>query len=350
MKIGIDYTMATATTRGMGRYVREVVRCLIEMDKENEYFLYSYFPIQESLPANFQERHLPSANVILVEQWYLPRMAKRDNLDVLWSPANTFPVGLSRKIKLVVTIHDLIFMQPVRGKISWKQVIGRLYRRGVVRYGHSRIDRCMSVSQYSAHEIEQQLNIPQVEVTYNCISSFIQRANRLQGYPPNLPEKYFFTLSGDAPNKNLPYLIDVFTSELKGETLVIAGVPQHSALRARQSSKIIFVDAGISDDVLIAYYQHCYAFLFLSLSEGFGIPLLEAMSCGAKIIASNATSIPEVLGPCGVLVSPTDRNQLLQAIHALNDWKIEDNIRLLQLQKFQDWHQSAQVVLSVLKN
>lgn len=131
-------------------------------------------------------------------------------------------------------------------------------------------------------------------------------------------EPYFLALSALDPHKNFPHLIQCFgalveAGELRGQNLVIAGSNpgrnpevQKAIARFPHVKDHIIIPGFIPDEDLAAVYSGATAFLFPSFAEGFGIPPLEAMQCGTPVIASNTTSIPEVVGDAGVLLPPTD--------------------------------------------
>lgn len=350
MRIGVDYSLATATQRGMGRYIREIVKCLMDIDAENEYFLYTYYPIVlEKLNGKFHERHIPVKNEILSEQIFLPLLAKKDALDVLWCPGNTFPLFLHSSIRLVVTIHDLIFLNPiwfVEKHSSFRQKIGQLYRKFIIKCGKNRINSVLTVSKYSAEQIKLLLGIDKVSITYNRIDNFYKLKQQIA--IDKKESDFYFTVSGDAPSKNLLSLIEIFKNYFPNENLYIAGVPQFSELRKLGSGNILFLPMGLDDSEMIAYYSNCQAFIFLSLQEGFGIPILEAMACGAKIVCSDTTSLPEVLGNQGILVNPLDVEAVITAIKNIVNCKIDFVEREKFIKKFLKWNDSAVIVHNLL--
>lgn len=246
--------------------------------------------------------------------------------------------------------YSCIFQKKSGKPRNMVQYIGKLYRKWTIRFGSRRIDRCVSVSRYSADEIKRVLNIPEVTVTYNCADAF--RGKLKAGASESMigEKQYFFTLSGDAPSKNLSFVIDLFKNDLLTETLVIAGIPANSPIRSEACDRIVFLPARISDEELIVHYSQCKAFLFLSLYEGFGIPVLEALMCGARVIASNRTSIPEVVGDCGVLVDPTDRGQCLEAICNIASFSPDPQAIERQVGPFSDWDRPAKVLLNLFQN
>lgn len=344
-RIGIDYNLATTSCRGMGRYIREIVSCLIFSDKSNMYYLYTSRPINITLPFNFIEKRLPCNNTILIEQFFLPLFACRDHLDILWCPANTFPLFPLRKTKLAVTIHDLIFCNNLN-TLSLHQRIGQLYRRFVVINGKNRIKYCITVSKYSQTEIRQKLGIKHVYITYNKIDSFYELSKNIAIEEKDRKD-FYFTVSGDAPSKNLKTLIEVFEC-LPDRYLIIAGVPAESPIRTRSTQNILFLEYGISDSELIYYYKTCRAFIFISLYEGFGIPVLEAMACNAPIICSNTTSVPEVAGKYAILVDPKDKEAILNAVmNVKNKWEVPKPGISHHLRKFLNWQDSADIILQM---
>ncbi|MEG2317472.1 MAG: glycosyltransferase family 1 protein [Rikenellaceae bacterium] len=346
MIIGIDYRLAASSHRGMGRYCREIVEKLFIMDTKNQYVLYIDDKCDKPLPHNFRFHKLPTSNFIIGEQIIMPFFIIKDKIDVLWSPSNTFPLITPRHIKLVTTIHDLIFMYKLPKGQNFIQRVGALYRRYVLKLGHKRIDSCITVSEFSASEIKRIFNITDVTITYNCIEAFYKKTKDIK---QDKKENFYFTLSADAPSKNLKFLLEAFRNKLSGEKLIIAGVKDTSPLRELYSSQdITFLNDGISDDELIKLYMSCKAFIYVSLQEGFGIPPLEALSCGSKVICSYATSLREVVGECGILIDPKNEDSLLKAISDIDNFDITQEKIDLHLSQFIDWSVPASIVLKTL--
>lgn len=349
MVIGIDYRLAVSSNRGMARYCREIVHELMRIDNVNEYILYvtesSNMRISNS---RFRLKIIPFSNYMLSEQ-LLTYYSYRDHLDVLWSPYNTFPFFLNPRTSLLVTIHDLIFIYNINGKYSFKQLLGKFYRKYCILLGRKKIDTCFTVSLFSKTEIERRLGIDNVFVTYNCIDYFVNKmavlSNNMNFYESLLGE-FYFTLSGDAPSKNLCFLIEHFEKYEKDKKLFVSGVKSTSFLRKESYKNVCFLEDNISDEKLIAYYRKCKCFIFMSLYEGFGIPVLEALICGAKVISSNRCSLPEVLGECGLLIDPTNHNQLSVAMKEIENWNIDTTTLNKHLNKFIGWRDSAKIIMA----
>lgn len=334
-----------STFRGMGRYTREIILALIKLDNYNTYYLYTNKPINFKIPENFHNILTPQ-NEIIAEQIYLPFIAKKNSLDILWCPANTFPIFLSSKIKLIVTIHDLIFFEKFNKnhKFSLRQRIGKFYRKYNILWGKNKINTCLTVSQYSAKQIEEKLKLSNIVITYNRIDSFYN----LYIKHPNCYEQedFYFTVSGDAPSKNLQLLIDTFKEYLPDKKLIIAGVSNRATIRKEQNQQIIFLPMGIEDNKLIQYYSSCKAFVFVSLFEGFGIPILEALACNAPIVCSNTTSIPEIISNHGIQVDPKNKKEIAQALINIENYPINEQMRVNHLKKFLKWEDTAKIVLN----
>ena len=350
MRIGIDYRLANCSHRGMARYCREIVKKLLVLDNDNKYLLFIDSISNDSFVDydNVEYVKINTSNFIVGEQIIIPFLLYRKKCDVFWSPYNTFPVILPSSTRLVVTVHDVIFFYSLSYKMNYKQRIGALYRRYILKLFYSHVDKYLTVSQYSKKEILNYLDIRvPIEITYNCIGNISKYVNN-KGRSDNLDENYFFTLSGDSPSKNLDVLLRVFERYYPDLRLVVGGVSKLSPFRKRQSKQICFLDEGISDDLLVQYYLNCRCFLFCSKYEGFGIPVIEAAICGKPIIASNTTSIPEILDGKGWLIDPTEEGIKNSIADFLKGDKEMDCNYSASINKFTDWIVPAKKVLESL--
>ncbi len=145
----------------------------------------------------------------------------------------------------------------------------------------------------------------------------------------NLPERYFLCVSGKDARKNIPHVIKSFNNFLEQENykdifLVLTGNTSHNYslldelnIADRIRSKIYMPDKYIDSEDLAVLYSNAVSFFFMSLYEGFGLPALEAMQCGTPTIVANATSLPEVVGDGGLLLSPTDVDELSNTMNNL---------------------------------
>lgn len=356
-KIGIDYRFAAKEARGIGNHVKELVAELQQIDSRNTYLLYVDAPVHGDLPPNFSYRLVPQKNLVLFEQFALPRAAREDRLDVLWCPANSGPLRLHRSICLLVTVHDLIsFMQfNAVQEVSVRAVRQRLaeyYRRWALKYGLGRINRLLTVSRFSADEIYRRLG-RRAEVVANHIRLDDSVADEPVSPTFGLVRRqYLYTMTGELPHKNFSGLLPLVPELPAGMKLVVSGVSAPFAanrIPAEYRDRVVitgFVSAGEKK----ALYRDAAGFVFIPFYEGFGIPLLEAMAQGLPILASDRAAIPDVLGGGGVLVDPEDSGALQREFTRLAGIDRADYraAQQEQLRIYSSWERSARVLLSVI--
>ena len=350
MIIGVDFRFGYKSNRGMGTYAREIVKCLVRMDMDNRYILYidngnacEHFVF----PENVSFRKL-KGGYFSYEQYYLPRQAKKDGVVLLWCPYNTFPLYLSSSIKLYVTVHDLIFMGKLRPKGIY-QLLGKYYRCFNLRMGIRRIDELFTVSDYSAHLLSRYFH-RKAYVTPNHVKledvAYDEQEERKVLEKFGVREKqYYYTITGDAPSKNIFVLKKVMT-DLDDNVFVVTGIRQESWKACPAHVRVTGFVTEKEKNVLL---KNAKAFLFLSLEEGFGIPLLEAMRFDCKILASDCSVIPEIVGGGGYCVKPVEE-EIRRAIKSFDvpEWGTSEG-RRRQLAKYSSWEQSAIILRDVMK-
>lgn len=358
MIIGIDYRFAIKSIRGIGYYTKSIVDELTILDQQNLYYLYVDQDVEIKLPPNFKLVVIHCKNLLLFEQYELPKRAKRDGVECLWYPSNSGPIFLDKHIKLIVTIHDLVsfnrrlsinlLIHPRKLKFA----LGEKYRGLALKFGLKRIDHLIAVSNYSGHQIFRQLNRKATVIPnhVHVLTPAIEPAAMMAKFGITA-KKYFYTLAGSAPHKNLQAYIYLFKDGKFDFPLVIGGITDPTVIGKYQSKNIIF-SGYVTDDEKATLYAHAIAFLFLSLDEGFGLPIIEAMQFGIPIIASNRGALPEVLGDAGVLVDPHNLTQIekeLMKITASTDLETQTK-QQRQARKFMNWQQAAQAHLAIFLN
>jgi glycosyltransferase involved in cell wall biosynthesis len=311
VKIGID---ARNDGTGVGRYTFSLIRELAQLDRENEYtlFLNARRYASYTAPApNFRtvEADIPWFGVR--EQVQLPRLVARERLDLVHYPHLTVP--LLATTPFVVTVHDLNYLDA--GATARRAVLRAGYRVELLKAKRAR--RLIAVSEHTRSEVVRLLGVDpeRVAVTYEAADATAVEPDpaTLERYGIDTP---FFLYVGSAyPYKNLARLIEAFALVDGDYRLVLAGDQEDfgDGLKAKASERVVFT-GPISEPELAALYAGAFAYAFVSLSEGFGLPGVEAMAAGVPVVAARAASLPEVYGDAAHYCDPRDVDSIAAAL------------------------------------
>lgn len=326
MKIGIEaQRIFRKNKHGMDYVVLQEILEIQKMDTENEYFVFvkpGDDPCVKST-ANVHVVELDCPSYPLWEQWALPRAAKKVHVDMLHCTSNTAPVWC--EIPLVLTLHDIIFLEPRdKQNKSLYQNMGWLYRRLVAPRVLDRCRRIITVSNFELQNIVTKLNIPKerMAMIYNGYNAWFRPIDDEQGvFKKYISEKgFFFFLGNTDPKKNTERTLVAYAKYLAQSSikrkLLMADLDDNylNAILSRNGiesirSQLVMPGYIVNSD-LPYIYNNAFAFLYTSLRESFGIPLLEAMACGTPVITSNTSSMPEVGGPDAILVNPESSDEI----------------------------------------
>jgi glycosyltransferase involved in cell wall biosynthesis len=273
----------------------------------------------------------------LWEQLHLP-VAARGSL--LWSPVSTGPVAFSRQ---VCTIHDLIPIDhPEWFDRRFAQWYGWILPRVAGISQH-----IIAVSSFTKLRIVERFNIPhdRVSVILNGVDQSFLYPRSEQEHEELRTEMgiqgpYVLFLGSVEPRKNLNRLIDAWTAIRNripaDTTLLIVGLPENPKIHSRVlfgavPNSIKFV-GYVDQQKLPVLYSGAAAFVYPTLCEGFGLPVLEAMACGAPVLTSGSTSLPEVAGNAALLVDPLSTDEIgLGLVRLLGDHTLRERLRTLGL-------------------
>jgi glycosyltransferase involved in cell wall biosynthesis len=371
MKIGIEaQRLFRSNKHGMEIVALEVIKQLQQIDNENDYIVFAKEDedmncISET--PNFDIETIKGFSYPDWEQISLPRAAKEHDVDLLHCTANTAPLFCNKP--LVITLHDIIYLENISFSGSAYQNFGNLYRRWVVPEVIQKCDAIITVSEYEKKRIIEALQIPEdkVHVIYNAANSvFKVYQDRLmltkirERY--HLPEDFILFFGNTAPKKNTKGVIEAYTRyhQENSDTLplVITDCKEEyigqylQELNASHLMEHIILPGYIPFDDMPYLYNLATLFLYPSLRESFGMPILESMQCGTPVITSTTSAMPEVAGPGAMLVDPHAPEQLSLAIKdLLTDQALyEEKIRygFEQSSKF-NWENAAQQVLNTYK-
>lgn len=374
MVIGIEaQRIFRKKKHGMDMVALELIRQLQKIDQQNKYYIYvapgsDTACLEET--SNFKIRTLKMSSYPLWEQIALPKAAQVDQCDLLHCTSNTAP--LSCPVPLVVTIHDVIYLEKSISQLMGSsgtsyQKMGNLYRRFVVPQIVQKCKAVITVSQFEKRQIASLfgLNEEKLFAVYNGVSSYfkpITDAETLSNYKEkyHLPEQFFFHLGNTDPKKNTLGVIKAyghFLRETQQQIPLVMLDFDHKELKklVKESgfSEVfdhIHLTGYVPNHELPAIYSLCSIFLYPSLRESFGIPILEAMACGAPVITSNTSSMPEIADDAALLVDPYHPEQITQAmIQLFNDQNLRNRLiekGFQQASRF-TWEEMAKKVLTI---
>lgn len=320
MKIGIDGTILRAKRAGGGRYVYELCRALDRQLPQATFYVYSFKPVDLPIAS---ERWIARVDPL----WWAARLkwvpwlkmragalCAKDQLDAFWGTGTLLP-ALSSEVNVVSTVHDLCHLiapATMRTNLYWAY---RLFFERDIR----RANRILVNSNGTAERLHQMLGLRAAGVVLPAVASDFRRP---------LPEvitstlaklgvvrPYLLTVGTLEPRKNLKLLVEVFAhlkriGQLTQHRLVLAG---GKGWKDRRLKRLLrqHADAGVmplgyvAEADLPSLYAGTDAFVFPSLYEGFGMPVLEARACGARIVASDIPEIREAGGVGPMYIAPT---------------------------------------------
>lgn len=367
---------------GIEIYINNLIENLLSIDQVNTYILFAnassnqkaFLPKIKSKNLTIIQTRIPNKilNFLLIAlQWpkldklilrhldrnphLKPESLEKDQIDLFFMP-DLRPSALSKGVKKILTIHDLSFLHfpeffSLKTRLWYKLINPQKEILSA--------DKIIAVSNFTKKDILQKIDYKgQIQVIHQGISeNFCQNVKTdtkhvLQKH--HLQEPYLLFLSTIEPRKNVNRLVEAFNLYKKKDPqskikLVIAGKEDQkifSKVKLEENKDVIF--AGfIEENEKEALIKGATAFIYPSLFEGFGLPLLEAMKCGTPIITSNTSSMPEVINDAGILINPEDIEAISKAIEDIQKPEIQEKLKNKmkeQIKKF-SWEKCAKETL-----
>ena len=364
MIIGIEaQRIFRKNKHGMDYVVLQEIKELQQIDTENEYYVFVK-PGEDRCVESTKNVHiieLACPSYPLWEQWALPRAAKKYGVEILHCTSNTAPIWCN--IPLVLTLHDIIFLEPRdKQNHSLYQNMGWLYRRLDVPRILNKCRRIITVSNFEMENIISKLGIPRerLAMIYNGYNNWFKpiedTSHVTQKYIAD--EGYFFFLGNTDPKKNTERTLVAYSkylqqSDVKRKLLMadldseyLNGIIQRNHIENIRD--YILMPGYIVNSDLPYIYNGAFAFLYTSLRESFGIPLLEAMACGTPVITSNTSSMPEIAGHDAILVNPESSDEIAEMMLQLErdeDFYEKQKVIGLERAKLFSWRRTAEQLL-----
>lgn len=342
MKIGIEgQRLFRRKKHGMDMVALELIRNLQETDHENEYVVFVKPDEDESVlkeTANFRIVKLGGGFYPLWEQFALPAAARKAGCDILHCTSNTAPVNC--KMPLVVTLHDIIYMessylQILNGSATPYQKFGNAYRKLIVPQVIKKSDKIITVSHFEKNRIGEFFGMKgdnRLTAVYNGVSTHFkpvtdERELKRVKEKYHLPDRFFFFLGNTDPKKNTKGTLKAFSDFIaqtgSDHKLVMLDYDRSELEKILDEigdkaliNRIVLTGYVVNTD-LPAIYCQCEVFLYPSLRESFGIPMLEAMACGVPVITSSTSSMPEVAADAALIINPFNPAEITTALKQL---------------------------------
>jgi len=380
LRIGIDISslLNHGPDIGAGRYIFNLVKNLVTEDKENTYVLTGRYETKEYLNIinNLREEFNGRVDFKLIktshkklELWdklrFPPLELTGFDADIFHCPDYLVPPTINKNI--IITIHDLAFIRYPQFNFDW---FIKKYTK-LVRKNALRAKRIIADSLSTKNDIVRffKINPDKIDVIYLAAESSFKKLNDNEKdinslIKHGIDRKYILSVGTIEPRKNFITLIKVFNLIKENEAaanlkLVIAGRTgwkSEDTYAERERSpyrKDILFTGRIPDSELIQIYNQAEIFVYPSIFEGFGLPPLEAMSCGLPIIASDTSSLKEVVGDSGILVKPENEYELARNIlDVLRNKELKEKLTkksLLKAKKF-SWQKTATRTLEIYKS
>jgi len=387
MRIGIDIRALGCQRTGDETYTLQLIKSLARVDKKNQYFLYTdIFNVKQLQEVkrllsidndNFKVVSVGPRSKILWTMYALPKRAKQDKLNILHVQYIT-PLVLSRKIKLITTIHDVSFARYPKF-ISKKDLF---ILRLLIGISLRRADKIIAVSKFTKDEIVDVYNISKdrIKMIYNggVAEEFkldINQKDVLKFREKcDIMKPYLLFLGTLQPRKNIPFLIKAFLDlkikysndlKIKELTLVIRGkrnghnyddeidrvlgVIKNKYPEIHRQIKFI---GYVSNEEIPFIFKGATAFCFTSLYEGFGLPLLEAMAVDTPVIANDNSCFPEIINGAGLVYQTRSKQDFIEKVVKLlkSSYLQEELIKKGRNRvKFFSWDKNAEQTIKVYK-
>lgn len=354
MKIAFDGTVLHGLKSGVGYYCEELLKAMVALDQETEFFVFSHQPLNLQFSAEGGNLRFTNTLRFPIRAFYLHALLPRilDSVQPDLAHYTNFLAPLWERQPYVLTIHDmgmetLRHAHPLAKRMYTKRLVPRIARKARL---------IITNSEYSKWEIVRYLGISEdrIRVTPLAASPKFRPMRRERTDDP-----YFLYVGNLEPRKNLERLIEAFARlPRKDHRLVIVGNRWYRGHAAEEKAKSLGLNGRVQfmgyvpRAELPALFNNATAFVYPSLLEGFGLPIVEAMACGAPVIASNNSSLREIAGEAAVLVDPRSVEQITEALaRVAEDNALRDELSSKGLARAADfsWERTASRTLDVYR-
>ncbi len=340
MKIGVDARILTVKPKGVSRVFRSILQHISQKDNTFKFFLYSTSdPYNFNLNPNFKYIILDQIKGYRYDTWMHIKLSYhlyKSNFDVCFFPANRVPAFHPKPS--VVIVHDTKLLR-----------LSSFLNKLLLLIGIFNATKIVTVSNFSKNDLNKKYKVPlrKIKVIYNGIDEYFKpieddRYKNIIKSKYNV-DRYLFALGSSNPDKNTTLLLKIMDilkkKKVNNIKLIISGITEDNFIKylKHQISKLnlennIILTGFVSNEDLLILYNFADIFLYPQTDEGFGLPPIEAMACGTPVIASNSTSIPEIVGISDFLAEPHNANEFAdKLIKLLNFLKVPSEKRKIRI-------------------
>lgn len=350
LRIGIDYHFESKIKQGTNTYISELVDAIAQLDTKNEYFLLNAHFKNSTYKnhSNIFKSNIRSNSTKLNVLYGFRDVVTKNRLDILHT---NYIIPFRTPCKRIVTIHDVLYTTHKK-YFPFKH---RLQLKMITPYTVRNADAIIAVSNYSKKQLISHFNIDssKIKVIYEAANKDFKKLEN-ENLKNEILKKYsirnnFILFVGRlAPIKNINRMLRVYAEYNKKLInkidFVIVGSKDPvypdkkidltiNTINKNNQNKIILLE-NLPKNELIKLYNFATMLFFVSYGEGFGLPILEAMSCGLPIITSNVTACPEIAGDAAILVDPANEDEMLRALDmVLNNKRLYEKLRVAGLKR-----------------
>lgn len=370
MRIGFDASALVKEAAGIGQWIIHVINNIMEIDNENEYFLFTYddIKIPFELKNNWQIVYYGGKNKKVIRYLtYMPKLIKQYKLDVFVGTRHYLPPFNKRRVKYLAIVHDLIPLYMPELFTKEHKFRFKVFTDICKHQAHE----IVAVSEATKRDIIKYMKFDEskIHVVYEAANPIFNMDKDAQAIQKTMDKykidsDYILCLSTVEPRKNMLRTIKAYEQcilnyNLPYKLVIVGGsgwnngeifdyVQTHEKLKPH----VIFT-GYVSYEEVKHIYANASLFVYASLCEGFGLPILEAMQSGIPVITSNVSSMPEVAGDACELINPYEIDELKRAItkilnsEDLQKEMIEKGVK--QAAKF-SWEKCAKEVFEIIKS
>ncbi len=366
MKVGIDIRLlGWGNKAGICQYIYNLVSNILSLDSDNTYSLLA--PLRGldkvwNIADQFLYRFPYRLSTLFLEKLSVPVELIMGKTDIFHGPCFFIPNHIF--CKSVVTIHDLMFLRHP----EYLQPDSIAHFRKITHASVNRSDAIITVSNSSKNDVVEMLKVPEekIRVIYNGVASRFRpvkekaKIEEIKARYGIQGQQYILFTGNIEPKKNIETLIRAYmelrnTTIYKYPLLIVGNKEWHFEAvwkvvqQLRAEKDIVFTDF-VDDEDLPHLYSNAELFVFPSLYEGFGLPVIEAMACGVPVVSSNTTSIPEIANGAAILVDPLNAGEIAGAMYSiLSDSKLKSRLVTKGLERAREfsWEKAARETLKL---